>query len=56
LPASLAGVPAMSLPSNLTAPSLPIGMQLIAPWFSEMSLLSAADHCFQSLGGAHGSL
>jgi len=52
LPASLAGVPAISFPSSLSSPSRPVGMQLMAPWFSEMSLLSAADHYSHSCEGA----
>ncbi len=42
LPASLAGVAALSLPVGLTGAGLPIGMQLIAPAFAEERLLSVA--------------
>ncbi len=46
-PASLAGVPALSIPCGLASPneddtiSLPVGLQLIAPQFSESALLQA---------------
>lgn len=43
--ANLAGVPAMSLPCGLVD-NLPVGMQLIAPWFAEARLLNAA-HQYQ---------
>jgi aspartyl-tRNA(Asn)/glutamyl-tRNA(Gln) amidotransferase subunit A len=56
LPASLAGVPAISFPSTLTQPDRPIGMQLMAPWFGEMDLLLAADHCEHTMGVHDGSL
>ena len=39
VPASLAGVPAMSVPSGLSANGLPLGLQLIAPSFKEDSLV-----------------
>jgi len=42
LPASLAGVAALSLPVGLSAARLPIGLQLIAPAFAEERLLSVA--------------
>lgn len=45
LPASLAGLPALSLPVGL-AEGLPVGMQLIAPYFAEARLLGAA-HSWQ---------
>lgn len=45
LPASLAGLPAMSLPCGLVD-GLPVAMQLIAPWFAEARLLNAA-HQYQ---------
>lgn len=41
LPASLAGVPAISVPCGL-AQGLPVGLQLIAPPFQESRLLSVA--------------
>ena len=47
LPASLAGLPGMSLPVGLGAAAMPVGMQLIGNYFSESRLLNAA-HRFQS--------
>ena len=41
-PASLAGVPALSLPCGFTASGLPIGLQLIARRFEDGTLLRAA--------------
>jgi Asp-tRNA(Asn)/Glu-tRNA(Gln) amidotransferase A subunit family amidase len=41
-PASLAGVPALSLPCGFTAGGLPIGLQLIGRRFDEATLLRAA--------------
>lgn len=51
-PASLAGLPALSLPCGFAAApddatiSLPVGMQLIGPQFSELKLLQAG-HAYQ---------
>ena len=42
IPASLAGLPAISLPCGFDRQKLPIGMQLIAPAFCEDRLLLAA--------------
>jgi amidase len=41
--ATLAGVPAASLPSGLTAEGLPLGLQVIAPPRSEFALLQLAS-------------
>lgn len=41
-PASLAGVPAISVPCGFTAAGLPIGLQLIGRPFGESSVLAAA--------------
>jgi aspartyl-tRNA(Asn)/glutamyl-tRNA(Gln) amidotransferase subunit A len=46
LPASLAGLPGMSLPVGFGASAMPVGMQLIGNYFSESRLLNAA-HRFQ---------
>jgi aspartyl-tRNA(Asn)/glutamyl-tRNA(Gln) amidotransferase subunit A len=52
LPASLAGVPALSFPTNFTRPRLPVGMQLMAPWFDESLLLRVVDELQQQgVGG-----
>lgn len=40
--ANLAGVPALSIPCGFSRAALPIGMQLMAPWFGEPALLGAA--------------
>jgi len=42
VPASLAGIPAMSLPSGLDEQGLPVGLQLMAPLLREDLLLRAA--------------
>ena len=46
LPASLAGLPAMSLPVGFGDQGRPVGMQLIADYFGEARLLNVA-HQFQ---------
>lgn len=46
IPASLAGVPALSLPCGFTKDGLPIGMQLIGPAFEEARVLMAG-HQYQ---------
>ncbi len=50
LPASLAGVPAISLPAGLGASGLPVGLQLMAPAFEEPRLLAVA-HGVEALLG-----
>jgi aspartyl-tRNA(Asn)/glutamyl-tRNA(Gln) amidotransferase subunit A len=45
LPASLAGLPGMSVPAGFVD-GLPVGLQLLAPWFEETRLLGAA-HAYQ---------
>ncbi|MBI5517802.1 MAG: Asp-tRNA(Asn)/Glu-tRNA(Gln) amidotransferase subunit GatA [Deltaproteobacteria bacterium] len=42
LPASLAGVPALSLPVGESPSGLPVGLQLLAPHFAEARLLRVA--------------
>ncbi len=42
IPANLAGLPGISVPSGLTSKGLPIGLQLLAPAFAEKALLRAA--------------
>ena len=52
LPASLAGLPAMSLPAGFGAAGLPVGLQLIGNYFEEAALLQAA-HAFQQATDWH---
>jgi aspartyl-tRNA(Asn)/glutamyl-tRNA(Gln) amidotransferase subunit A len=42
LPASLAGLPGMSMPAGFGAAGLPVGLQLIGNYFGEAKLLNAA--------------
>lgn len=42
LAVNLAGVPAISVPAGFSKDGLPVGLQLIAPWFQEERLLHAA--------------
>ena len=46
IPASLAGLPALSLPCGFDGAGLPVGVQLIGPQFAESRLLAAA-HGYQ---------
>ena len=48
LPASLAGLPAMSLPAGRGAHGMPVGLQLIANHFQEARLLRAAHRLQQA--------
>jgi len=41
-PFNLTGHPAMSLPCGFSAAGLPIGLQLIGPWFGEQQMLDVA--------------
>jgi aspartyl-tRNA(Asn)/glutamyl-tRNA(Gln) amidotransferase subunit A len=43
LAVNLAGVPGVSVPAGFSGAGLPIGLQLIAPWFEESRLLRAAQ-------------
>ena len=52
LPASLAGLPGMSLPVGFGAAGMPVGMQLIGNYFSEAKLLNVA-HRFQQATDFH---
>jgi aspartyl-tRNA(Asn)/glutamyl-tRNA(Gln) amidotransferase subunit A len=47
---SLLGLPALSLPSGLSAERLPFGLQLVAAPWAESTLLAAARWCEQQLG------
>ena len=44
VPASLAGLPAISVPAGLNADGLPLGLQLIGKSFDEMTVLKVAHH------------
>jgi len=44
LPASLAGLPCMSLPCGFGEGGMPVGLQLMGNYFSEAKLLNAAHH------------
>jgi aspartyl-tRNA(Asn)/glutamyl-tRNA(Gln) amidotransferase subunit A len=50
IPANLAGVPSISIPSGLDARGLPIGLQLTAPVLEESRLLRAAHALEQAIG------
>ncbi len=52
LPASLAGIPGLSLPAGFDQHGLPVGLQLLAPAFQEARLLRAA-HAYQQLTDWH---
>jgi aspartyl-tRNA(Asn)/glutamyl-tRNA(Gln) amidotransferase subunit A len=52
LPASLAGLPGMSLPAGSGAGDMPVGLQLIGNYFGEAKLLNAA-HRFQQATDFH---
>ena len=41
VPASLAGLPAMSVPAGLNKDGLPLGLQIVGPAFDEQSVLNA---------------
>ncbi|HET7794856.1 MAG TPA: amidase family protein, partial [Rhizobacter sp.] len=52
LPASLAGLPGMSLPAGFGEANMPVGLQLIGNYFQEAQLLHAA-HAFQQATDWH---
>jgi aspartyl-tRNA(Asn)/glutamyl-tRNA(Gln) amidotransferase subunit A len=52
LPASLAGLPGMSLPAGFGTGGMPVGLQLIGNYFAESRLLNAA-HRFQQATDFH---
>ena len=52
LPASLAGLPGMSIPAGIGEGGMPVGLQLIANYFQEGRLLQAA-HAFQQATDWH---
>jgi aspartyl-tRNA(Asn)/glutamyl-tRNA(Gln) amidotransferase subunit A len=52
-PASLAGVPAISVPCGFTSGGLPIGLQLIGRPFGELTVLNAAHAWEKATGLGH---
>ncbi len=54
VPMSLAGIPAISIPSGLSG-GLPVGLQIAGPAFSENGLLDAAYALEQALGFEQGA-
>ena len=52
LPASLAGLPGLSLPAGFGEGGMPVGLQLIGNYFAEGKLLNAA-HRFQQATDFH---
>ncbi|MEP7138575.1 MAG: Asp-tRNA(Asn)/Glu-tRNA(Gln) amidotransferase subunit GatA [Caldimonas sp.] len=52
LPASLAGLPGMSVPAGFGAAGMPVGLQLVGNYFAEGTLLHAA-HAFQQATDWH---
>jgi aspartyl-tRNA(Asn)/glutamyl-tRNA(Gln) amidotransferase subunit A len=53
VPASLAGLPAISVPAGLDAQGLPLGLQLIGRPFDEQSVLNAALALEERSGFTH---
>ena len=51
-PWAFAGVPALSVPCGFSAQGLPVGLQLVAPWWNE-SLLLRAGAAYQSVTDWH---
>ena len=51
-PASLAGIPAISMPCGLTYSGLPVGLQIIAPAFEENKILRVA-YTYEQHTGRH---
>jgi aspartyl-tRNA(Asn)/glutamyl-tRNA(Gln) amidotransferase subunit A len=49
---NLAGLPAMSIPCGFGKHNMPVGLQIIGPWFSESRLLGVA-HQYQQATGWH---
>lgn len=52
IPASMAGVPALSIPCGFSAAGMPVGLQIIAPQFAEDKLLKIG-HQYQLITDFH---
>lgn len=52
IPASMAGIPALSIPCGFSAEGLPVGLQIIAPQYAEEKLLQVG-HAYQTLTDWH---
>jgi aspartyl-tRNA(Asn)/glutamyl-tRNA(Gln) amidotransferase subunit A len=52
LPASLAGLPGMSVPAGFGTDGMPVGLQLVGNYFKEAQLLNVA-HQLQQVTDAH---
>jgi aspartyl-tRNA(Asn)/glutamyl-tRNA(Gln) amidotransferase subunit A len=50
VPASLAGLPAITVPSGLSREGLPLGIQILAPRFGEEALFAAARAFEREIG------
>ena len=50
VPASLAGLPAITVPSGLSREGLPLGVQILAPRLAEESLFAAAGALEREIG------
>ena len=50
VPASLAGLPAISISSGFNKEGLPIGLQVVGKPFDEVTVLAAADFIERSRG------
>ncbi len=53
LPASLAGLPGMSVPAGFGASGMPVGLQLIGNYFKEAQLLNVAHRLQQATDFHH---
>jgi aspartyl-tRNA(Asn)/glutamyl-tRNA(Gln) amidotransferase subunit A len=53
VPASLAGLPGISVPAGLDAHGLPLGLQLIGRAFDEATVLRAAQAVEDAAGFKH---
>jgi aspartyl-tRNA(Asn)/glutamyl-tRNA(Gln) amidotransferase subunit A len=55
VPASLAGLPALSVPCGHSSAGLPIGLQIVGPYLDETTVLRVG-HAFQSCTAHHSRL